>query len=1066
MNEPPARQNTSNTIEWISLLGNLVTYGGPQGTLLPEKDYQKGVQQVIQSIQIERASLVDVVRLLGAYLVTEDDVPRCRSISFLAELIIQAPSLIDREEDVHYLAEFFTSRLMDWPALHGALKGCHAIVSSSRVTEEDSVSMLQTLNDGVYVRSLSVKDRSLALRVIHKIVTVYGESALNAGIDLAELVIVSIDGEKDPLCLLDGFKTAQVVLHTFLVLGAHSLHRDMMNAATEEMFDILSCYFPVSFTPPDHDQSITRDDIAHALESTLLTWPGFHASVLDLVEEKMSSIVKQAKIDSIHMLKSISYINQEIISNESRRIWNMLRPELMIASFDGKDYAPSFQSAEDLGIGGEAFTCLSACLKSCDTLGTENPMATVVLSDVAMSDTLTCMRDVGNDTDSFSRSVGSVRSSSVIMNACSYAGGRAWTMCIRQYAPAILDIVDTIDGLESDCFASILMHSMLSDAGHLSPCQVDPGKLDIIRIILSKSLRFVDNLAVMKPGDSSLWVDNQLRWSRDRSAYNHATLLMSQINICKIILANDTFESLWNAALVDELVDGCMKAIMFSPEDDAFVSQTNAALFCMSTSKTGKMYAMGKKLMDSLVQCLERPNCTEVAARCIFTIIGTLSAEDSYILPKILKFIIQELSQIGSGANKVCWEHLVTGLMILEECVSDNSEASAEEIGVLQAMLSTSQSLRWPNVQVENIVHASYQISRRISLQDQQKSIDPNLSSSLLCGPTTMSRFAGIGCALGLHKQAIASICPEGKSLLETSVDLLLENDIVNDLQWRIIFVASVMNKMCGEQANLVHETLARITGLAFESNTESDSKWWKCLETCLHALAKQGEVIEQVLDQLCLNMYNVEWSRNKVYSMLHSMFSPALGREWITKDSHACISVLWHQKTYIAAKRCIQAHRSVTKDGGLVMKIALVHLISAAPKPVIQNDSAFIGEQISDFLGHKDHIDVLITSQSIMEDVLSVFKSLISASEKSRMQICDHLSAIIPNLLTIARDSQYAMARKMALECLESLATLVPYQLLHSFGHDVLKNVIAACDDNKRLVRLAAAKCRETWSR
>ena len=91
---------------------------------------------------------------------------------------------------------------------------------------------------------------------------------------------------------------------------------------------------------------------------TLLAWRGFHSSVLDLVEEKMSSIVKQAKKDSIHMLRSLAGRNGEIIAKESRRIWNMLRQELMMALLDGKDYPPLFQSAEDLGIGGDALLCL------------------------------------------------------------------------------------------------------------------------------------------------------------------------------------------------------------------------------------------------------------------------------------------------------------------------------------------------------------------------------------------------------------------------------------------------------------------------------------------------------------------------------------------------------------------------------------------------------------------------------------------------------------------------------------------------------------------------------------
>lgn len=350
---------------WIRELGSLVAHGGPEGTLLPQKEYDEVVRRIIRSIQGAEISLIEVLKPLGAYLVMEDDVPRCRAVSFLAELLVQLPGLMTaRDADVHYVAEFFTSKLMDWPALHGALVGCHAVLGSGRMGEEDAVAMLQTLQDGVYVRSLSVKDRRVALLIIDGIVLSYGKQVLDADIDLAELVVVSIDGEKDPRCLLAGFDVATHVMKLFASLDSASVHVEYMENACEEMFDILSCYFPVAFTPSDDDvASITRDDLAQALQATLLAWPGFRTYVLDLVEEKMSSVMKQAKKDSLCLLMGLSGVDGQAVCMESRRIWNMLRPQLMMAFFDGKEYAPSFQSAQDVGIGDDALKCLAECLQ-------------------------------------------------------------------------------------------------------------------------------------------------------------------------------------------------------------------------------------------------------------------------------------------------------------------------------------------------------------------------------------------------------------------------------------------------------------------------------------------------------------------------------------------------------------------------------------------------------------------------------------------------------------------------------------------------------------------------------
>jgi hypothetical protein len=83
------------------------------------------------------------------------------------------------------------------------------------LSEADAVDMLRTISDGVYVRSLAAKDRSLVFAIVRKLVERAGLAALDAEVDLAEMMVVSMDGEKDPGCLLDAFHAAQSVLRLF-----------------------------------------------------------------------------------------------------------------------------------------------------------------------------------------------------------------------------------------------------------------------------------------------------------------------------------------------------------------------------------------------------------------------------------------------------------------------------------------------------------------------------------------------------------------------------------------------------------------------------------------------------------------------------------------------------------------------------------------------------------------------------------------------------------------------------------------------------------------------------------
>lgn len=267
------------------------------------------------------------------------------------------------------------------PALHGALLGSYGLFlihssfsSGSKrkndrcIDAADAVHLVQAMSEGLYVRSLAAKDRSLAFKILSCAVNAFGQEILDAEIDLAEMIIVSIDGEKDPRCLLDGFRAAKAVLSIYSLQPADSLHVGTMEGATEEFFDVISCYFPVSFTPtPDDDNKITREDLAVALQETLLSWHGFGDMLIDLVEEKMSSLVKQAKYDSVKLLSSMasSTAMASTIGKEYRRIWTILRAEILPAAQDSKDIAgDGFKRKADIPeFQEDVLKCIAHCLK-------------------------------------------------------------------------------------------------------------------------------------------------------------------------------------------------------------------------------------------------------------------------------------------------------------------------------------------------------------------------------------------------------------------------------------------------------------------------------------------------------------------------------------------------------------------------------------------------------------------------------------------------------------------------------------------------------------------------------
>lgn len=126
------------------------------------------------------------------------------------------------------------------------------------------------------------------------------------GPDFIYGVITSMDGERDPRNLL--------FLFNFL---PKFLEKIPLGHLVEEMFEVISCYYPIDFHPSPNDPApVTRDDLAAALCPCLCAIPEFAEHCLVLLIEKLDSSLRIAKIDSLILLVSGSnLISPPMVNN-------------------------------------------------------------------------------------------------------------------------------------------------------------------------------------------------------------------------------------------------------------------------------------------------------------------------------------------------------------------------------------------------------------------------------------------------------------------------------------------------------------------------------------------------------------------------------------------------------------------------------------------------------------------------------------------------------------------------------------------------------------------------------
>lgn len=107
--------------------------------------------------------------------------------------------------------------------------------------------------------------------------------------------IAAVDGEKDPRCLIVVFALA-----AFLLTQCPDA---AVVAASDAMFDVIGCYFPITFTPPANDpHHITQDELRGALRKAITAHPQVNAHLVPLLLDKMDDTTKAVKLDALETL--------------------------------------------------------------------------------------------------------------------------------------------------------------------------------------------------------------------------------------------------------------------------------------------------------------------------------------------------------------------------------------------------------------------------------------------------------------------------------------------------------------------------------------------------------------------------------------------------------------------------------------------------------------------------------------------------------------------------------------------------------------------------------------------
>ncbi|KAI0251711.1 ARM repeat-containing protein [Lactifluus subvellereus] len=277
----------------------------------------KEIEDTVTGVADGQLKLVHVVKALGEYLTSEEDDLRNKGVEFLALVVGKCPPEVSISSLV--LVAFFASKLEDTETIIPALKGILAVTRIPALIPDNVVDVCIAIFANVKMQALVQVQRHIVFSIFDSLVALHRDVLKSMGDRFLSGYIALADGEKDPRNLMLAFAIARVLAIEFDI-----------STKFEDLFNIVFCYFPITFRPPSNDPyGITADDLKGALRSCLSASPLFGNLAVPLFLDKVNAGSPPTKRDTLQTLAAcLPVYGPGVAVNSARKLWSSLKLEI------------------------------------------------------------------------------------------------------------------------------------------------------------------------------------------------------------------------------------------------------------------------------------------------------------------------------------------------------------------------------------------------------------------------------------------------------------------------------------------------------------------------------------------------------------------------------------------------------------------------------------------------------------------------------------------------------------------------------------------------------------------
>ncbi|KAL7267583.1 hypothetical protein RUND412_009827 [Rhizina undulata] len=1015
-----------------------------------EKDPAKAKRIAIESakrIERKEVKLLDLVQSLGEYLTDEDTTVRAKeAIAYLAAVLgCLDPKSLSRQQ-VAVIAQFLCDRLDDETGLKETAQGLIALQSMQRFGKEEAVLVASTLCK-VDLPKHPQGTRFVVLTLLDGLMSNQRDALKSMGDKFVTRLVDLVGGEKDPRNLMIVFSVVKVVLVEFDIV-----------AHTELLFDVVYCYFPITFRPPPDDPyGITAQDLKERLRECISATRYFAGQVFPQLIEKLDSTSQNVKKDVLQTITAcaLSY-GAQTISTQSSQLWDAIKFEVL-------------NSAGEDELADEALLAMKAIATSLSFGLKIVPPPTSPLARYLKNVSKECMKLLQEPQQKQAKPAGQILATVATASAAAYA------YIIQNTLPDLLVIYSDVDGISKQRALMEVLNGFLESTikiyGIWGDMMAPPTIENPLSEFREKLFEMYSQVLMGSTKEETSFRITALkglaRLCKIRNFLEESEVGMVVQYFDEVVLEEEEKEEIKEEALqglkdISRLKPSLIMDITFP----AFMAQLPDA----EEEKEGKPYVGTLEALAKL--SFERPVFEVLLTRLLnkldMVLLGGSGPEYPRAILSTILYVLQNKPESALEDIKAYYSRLVPSLLTKTTLPLVDS---SQDVGL--NVLANDEVLDIIGRLVNIIVRAMDIESQKSAVEQMFNLFIRNVPSELIkekrehvakdfrpfdkdAKPAFSGTIVIFTCALAGTRREVPLPVDNTSAFLEQNVQSAQHPKSPAHRLAHLRLIGGLVNKWSIDSDFLRKLTDNLLASISCNNSSESSELiseklrivFWIAKALVLKADNHGMEITGKLIDLLGDDKYGAVTSRG---------FAVLLGEdECLNKANFAVARLLAKQRVFsFCVPKIIEGFKTATSGTKPNFLIALSNILRNVPSSVILPE---LPNLIPLLLQSLDLSDVDIKAATIETIYVTILESTDAIKE--------HISSLVTRLLNACtnRGENPPRVRTAALRCLRGFPGTMRGELLLPHKRQILRSLMVALDDPKRAVRKEAVDCRSKW--